>query len=146
MTTQELVPKATAVAKDSVLAIVSLVAGITGWTILPVCGGIVAIITGHLALNEIRSSDGDLSGNGLAIAGIALGYTCLALTGLIVLAILSGAFYSRIFDFVFLFDYQEKQPCQQIQQPRYWDGNNSRLPVLSDVLLDLRLGHSRFGL
>ncbi len=101
MTTQELVQKATTRAKDSVLAIVSLVSGITGWTIFPVCGGIVAIITGHLALNEIRNSDSDVGGKGLAIAGLVLGYTCLALTGLIVLAFLSGAFYFRIFDFVF---------------------------------------------
>jgi len=60
--------------QTSTLAIVSLVTGITTWIIIPVVGAIVAIITGHLAKNEIRASMGRLTGAGLATAGLVLGY------------------------------------------------------------------------
>jgi hypothetical protein len=63
----------------STMAIVSLVAGITGWTILPFLGAIVAIITGHMAKNEIKKSAGTLGGNGMATAGLVLGYLSIAL-------------------------------------------------------------------
>jgi hypothetical protein len=62
------------------LAIVSLIAGIVNWTMVPVIGVFVAVITGYMAKNEIRSSAGRLEGNGLATAGLILGYTNLALT------------------------------------------------------------------
>jgi hypothetical protein len=48
------------VVPNSNLAIVSLVMGILGWTLLPTLGAIVAIITGHMAKNEIRKSNGGL--------------------------------------------------------------------------------------
>ena len=38
----------------SSLAIASLVSGILGWTLLPVLGTLVAIVTGHMARAEIR--------------------------------------------------------------------------------------------
>ena len=62
------------VAQNSTLAIVSLVLGIVGWVILPIVGAIGAIITGHLAKKEIRESAGRLIGDGLATAGLVLGY------------------------------------------------------------------------
>jgi hypothetical protein len=68
----------------SPLAIVSLVAGIAAWSLLPVIGAIVAIVCGHLARGEIRRSQGQLEGDGLAIAGLVLGYVQIAF-GLIVL-------------------------------------------------------------
>lgn len=63
----------------STLAIVSLVAGITGWTILPVLGSFVAVITGHMAKSEIKKSMGQIGGDGMATAGLVLGYLSLAL-------------------------------------------------------------------
>lgn len=60
--------------QTSTLAIVSLATGIATWIILPVVGALAAIITGHLAKNEIRSSMGRLTGAGLATAGLILGY------------------------------------------------------------------------
>lgn len=63
---------------DSGLAITSLVAGILGWTVVPTIGAIVAIITGHLAKSEIRKSNGSLGGDGMAQAGLILGYAHLA--------------------------------------------------------------------
>ena len=43
---------------NSNMALVSLILGILGWTILPTLGSIAAIITGHMAKNEIKSSMG----------------------------------------------------------------------------------------
>jgi len=60
------------------LAIISLVAGILGWSLLPTLGSIVAIITGHMAKNEIRGSGGRMSGDGMATAGLILGYANIA--------------------------------------------------------------------
>ena len=54
----------------SSLAIASLVSGILGWTLLPVLGTLVAIVTGHMARAEIRRSGGALEGDGLAIGGL----------------------------------------------------------------------------
>ncbi len=63
----------------SALAIVSLVSGILGFTLLPLLGSIVAIVTGHLARGEIRRAQGGMEGDGLAVAGLVLGYVMLAL-------------------------------------------------------------------
>ncbi|MBL8261946.1 MAG: DUF4190 domain-containing protein [Xanthomonadaceae bacterium] len=60
--------------KTSTLAIISLVAGILGWTLLPFLGSIGAIITGHMARGEIRRSNGALEGDGMALIGLVLGW------------------------------------------------------------------------
>jgi len=54
-------------------AIGSLVSGIVG-LLIPLFGGLIAIILGHVSLGEIRRSAGRLKGDGLAIAGLVLGY------------------------------------------------------------------------
>ena len=64
---------------NSTTAIISLIAGITGWTILPFLGAVVAVITGHMAKSEIKRSAGTIGGNGMATAGLILGYLSLAL-------------------------------------------------------------------
>src|SRR5450759_2537290 len=66
------------VAKTSTLAIISLIGGITGWTILPFLGAIVAVITGHMAQSEIKKSGGMITGKGMATAGLILGYLAIA--------------------------------------------------------------------
>ena len=79
--------------KTSNLAITSLVSGILGWTLLPFLGAIVAVITGHMARSEIRRSNGALDGDGLAVAGLVMGWISLALVvlGLFILfAFLGG--------------------------------------------------------
>ena len=53
--------------------------GVVGWTLVPIVGGIIAVITGHMAKKEIRQSSGMLGGDGLATAGLVLGYSNLAL-------------------------------------------------------------------
>ncbi len=75
------------VRQTSVLAVVSLVFGILGWTLLPFLGGIVAVICGHLARGEIRREPDRLEGDGMAVAGLVLGYASLVLGLLFLLAI-----------------------------------------------------------
>jgi hypothetical protein len=53
------------------LAVVSLVCGIL-WIFW--LGSIVAVVTGHMAKEQIESSGGAQSGQGLAIAGLVLGW------------------------------------------------------------------------
>lgn len=64
---------------NSNLAIISLVSGIISWVLVPLIGAIVAVITGHMARREIRESGGRLSGDGLALIGLVLGYANLAI-------------------------------------------------------------------
>jgi hypothetical protein len=72
-------------------AIASLVFGIIAWIGLPVLGAIVAVICGHVACSEIRRAPyGTVEGNGLALAGLILGYIQLA-AGLLVLMLIIGA-------------------------------------------------------
>ncbi len=60
--------------ETSGMAIASLVLGIAGWTLLPVLGSILAIILGYMARNEIRQRPDEIGGDGLALAGIVLGW------------------------------------------------------------------------
>lgn len=70
----------TPTASNSTLAIVSLVSGILGWSLVPFLGAIVAVITGHMAKKEIRESGSRLTGDGLATAGLVLGYANIAIS------------------------------------------------------------------
>ena len=69
------------------LAIVSLVSGILGWTLLPWIGSLVAIVTGHMARAEIRRNADTQEGDGMAIAGLIMGWGMVALSVLAVVAI-----------------------------------------------------------
>ena len=59
---------------SSPLAIVSLVSALLGFTFVPVIGGIVALVTGYMARNETRSVPPRASGDGMATAGIIMGW------------------------------------------------------------------------
>jgi hypothetical protein len=48
-------------------------------TFIPFIGSIVAVITGPMARKEIQASNGALSGDGLATAGIILGWIGIGL-------------------------------------------------------------------
>ena len=79
----------TEVRQTSTYAIISLVAGILGWTLLPVLGSLGAIIFGHMARAEIRRSAGTIGGDGLAIGGLVLGWLNVAsVIALIVVAVM----------------------------------------------------------
>jgi hypothetical protein len=75
------------VRRTSSMAIVSLVAGLLGWTFAPWLGSIIAIITGHMARAEIRRDPAGLEGDGLAVAGLALGWAMILLSVFTVVAI-----------------------------------------------------------
>lgn len=64
---------------NSTMAIVSLVSGILGLTLFPFLGSIVAVITGYMAKREIRDSQDALAGDGLATAGLVMGWIGIAL-------------------------------------------------------------------
>ena len=78
----------TPIRQTSVLAIVSLIAGILGWSLLPFLGSIGAVITGHMARSEIRRAPDRLEGDGLAIAGLVLGYLSIAMAVLAILFVI----------------------------------------------------------
>ncbi len=92
MTLEPSTGSAPTAAPSSSLAIISLIAGILGLTLMPVLGSIIAVITGPMARREIAASGGTLSGEGLATAGMVLGWISLALTviGLCVAGVIFG--------------------------------------------------------
>jgi len=56
-------------------AIASLILGIVAWILcLSILAALPAIICGHVALSRIKHSMGTLAGEGMAIAGLVLGY------------------------------------------------------------------------
>jgi len=69
--------------KNSGLATASLVLGILSLVLMIICIGpllaIPAVICGHIALSQIKRSNGMLAGGGLAIAGLVTGYISLVL-------------------------------------------------------------------
>ena len=73
--------------RTSTLAIISLVSGLLGWTLVPFLGSVAAIITGHMARAEIRREADTTEGDGLAIAGLVLGWAMVALSVLAVIMI-----------------------------------------------------------
>lgn len=65
-------------------AVASLVFGILGILGLDICGGFVLTIAfGHIALSQIRNSNGRIGGRGMAIAGLLLGYIPLVIAAVI---------------------------------------------------------------
>lgn len=75
---------------SSTLAIVSLIAGILGFTFVPMLGAIIALITGYMARSETRSIPPRASGDGMATAGIIMGWIQV---GLFVVGICCFAVY-----------------------------------------------------
>jgi hypothetical protein len=69
--------------RTSGYAVASLVLGIAGFFVFPVIPSILAIVFGNKAREEIRSNPA-VAGDGLATAGIVLGWIGLAITGLVV--------------------------------------------------------------
>ena len=78
-------------AKTNVIAIVSLVASISGFVILPFIGPIVGVICGHISLGQIKKTGEQ--GRGMALAGLILGYVgiALAIIGTIIFFAVFGA-------------------------------------------------------
>jgi hypothetical protein len=77
-------------AATSSLAIGSMIAGILSWVMIPILAAIVAVVLGHMARREVRDSRGHLTGDGMALVGMVLGYIQL---GLVAIAILVAIFF-----------------------------------------------------
>lgn len=69
-------------------AVASLVLGILGWTLLPFLGSVGAVIFGHMARSQIRRAASLQDGDGLAVAGLVLGWLSIVLWLLTLAAIL----------------------------------------------------------
>lgn len=67
------------VRRTSVAAVLSLLFGVLAWVMLPFLGAVIAVICGHAARAEIRRSQGTLEGDGMALAGLVLGWLHLLL-------------------------------------------------------------------
>ncbi|TAN07146.1 MAG: DUF4190 domain-containing protein [Rhodanobacteraceae bacterium] len=77
----------TAYPRTSSLAVVSLIFGILAWIppVLPFIGALVAVICGHAARSEIRRAPpGSIDGDGLALAGLILGWIQIGIAVLVV--------------------------------------------------------------
>ena len=69
------------------MAIAALVMGIGGLTVLPLIGSVLALIFGYMARNDIRKRPDEITGDGLALAGIIMGWISV---GLAVVGIILG--------------------------------------------------------
>ncbi len=93
MQTQPPVAPAAYSAQTNTLALVSLISGIVSWFMVPVIGGVVAVVTGHMAKGQIRRTGEQ--GDTFATVGLVLGYLHLAVVVLIlgiVFLVLIGTF------------------------------------------------------
>jgi len=87
-----------AILPTSTMAIVSVVAGVAGFSLLPLVGTVVALITGYSARKETRAVPPTASGDGLATAGIIMGWVQVGLfvIGICVFILFFGFFASLI--------------------------------------------------
>jgi hypothetical protein len=66
--------------RTNTLAIVALVSGIAAFVLVPLIGSIVAVITGHISLKQLRTS-GE-GGRGMALTGTILGWVGIGLAAI----------------------------------------------------------------
>jgi hypothetical protein len=95
------------VARTSAAAIWSLVLGILSMLCFSLFTGIPAIICGHIARSNVKNSQGALSGGGMALAGLILGYIGTFIVTFGVLAAIA------IPNFI---AYRDKAYCGQVEQ------------------------------
>lgn len=67
--------------RTSTMAVMSLIFGILSYVFLPFIGALVAVICGHAARSEIRRAPpGTVDGDGMALAGLILGWIQIVLS------------------------------------------------------------------
>ncbi|KFN44597.1 DUF4190 domain-containing protein [Arenimonas oryziterrae] len=78
--------------QTSTTAVISLVAGILGWSLAPWLGSIVAIITGHMARREIARNPDTMDGDVMAVIGLVLGWSMMifSILGIIMVILFFG--------------------------------------------------------
>jgi hypothetical protein len=74
-------------------AVISLILGILSFVGLSILAGIPAIILGRMSRSNIRASSGRLTGEGMATAGMVLGWISVGICVLVVLFILLMILY-----------------------------------------------------
>ncbi len=79
------------------MAVASLVLGLLGMTFLFCFGSVLAVVFGHVAWSQIKDSEGQLGGRGMALSGLIMGYAIIGIVLILVVVRLSMMF----FDFVF---------------------------------------------
>lgn len=73
--------------KTNTLAIVSLISAIVGFVLIPFVPSIVAVITGHMSLGQIKRTGEQ--GRGLGLAGTIIGWVGVGLWVLAIIALLA---------------------------------------------------------
>jgi hypothetical protein len=73
-------------------AIASLTLSLAGFLGLVLIGPLLGVIFGHVAMNQIKKSNGLVGGRGVAMVGLIIGYVGFVLS-VILLAILGYAIY-----------------------------------------------------
>lgn len=76
--------------RNSPKALWSLILGILGLVFCGIFAGIPALILGSSARKEIAASQGALTGDGMAKAGVILGWISVALTVVAIILALTG--------------------------------------------------------
>ena len=118
---------------NNVFAVTSLICGILGWTIVPVIGALVAIVTGHIALKQIERSSGREDGKIMAVIGLILGYVeaVLALVASIMFLIAMATGLSLFSFFLRQVDLDAQRKAQErpkIESPRDVDPSKTLVP------------------
>ncbi len=72
-------------------AVASLICGILSVTLLGILTGLPAIILGHISRSKIKKSMGKLKGEGMALAGLIMGYISVALTFVVLVVLIIAA-------------------------------------------------------
>ena len=72
-------------------ATAALILGVLGIVFCPIVFSILALVFGHQGRNEIDGAGGQISGRGLASAGIILGWIGLVIWGLLIALAVIGA-------------------------------------------------------
>ena len=80
--------------KNNGFAVASLVCSIAGLFCCGI-GGVLGVIFGFVARGQIKRSGGAEQGSGLALAGIIIGFVCIAIGAALVLLFLLGALSSN---------------------------------------------------
>ncbi len=129
-----------AAVKTSALAIWSLVLGILGLLCFSFLTGIPAIICGHIGRTKIRQSNGTLGGDGLALAGLILGYAGTIISTIAIAGIIAAIAIPQFAA------YRQRAICAKTEMEAssamaavscYFANNNpAALPSLEDLAAD----------
>ena len=70
------------------LAVISLVLGFLSCVMLGILSGIPAVICGHMAMSKLRDKPEFVGSKRIAVAGVVLGYTGIAMTFIVIIGFL----------------------------------------------------------